>query len=89
MDIDIPTLPTDLDILTRPTYFELLTRPKDLSYSHNQLNFQIKNEKEHKPEVNHDPEPSLSDLLETSSSESRAKKKKSKKKQKRRKQTRL
>ena len=41
-----------------------------------------KHEEMHEPEVNLDPEPSSSDLLETSSLDSRAKKKKSKKKKK-------
>ena len=44
-----------------------------------------KYEETHKPEVNQDPEPSLSDSSETSSSESRANKKKITKKKKRRK----
>ena len=44
-----------------------------------------KHEETHKPEENLDCEPSTSDLLETSSSDSRAKKNISKKKKKRRK----
>ena len=70
------TQPTDSELLTRPTDFELLTRPTD---------FLEKNEKDHEPEVNPDPEPSSSDSSDTSSSDSRVKKKKIKKKKKRRK----
>ena len=44
-----------------------------------------KHEETYEPELNPDPEPSSSDPLETSSSDSRAKKKKSTKKKKRRK----
>ena len=48
-----------------------------------------KHEERHEPEVNQDPEPSLSDLSDTSSSDSRAKKKKCKKKKKCRKQSKI
>ena len=48
------------------------------------MEFSEKNEKDHEPEVNPDPELALSDSSEISSSDSRAKKKKSKKKKKRR-----
>ena len=51
-----------------------LTQPMDSS----------KDEETHKPEMNPDPEPSLSDSSKTSSLDSRAKKKKIKKKKKRR-----
>ena len=66
------TLP--MNIVTR-LYNNQLTRSTDSS----------KYEEMHKHEVNPDPEPSSSDLAETSSLESRAKKNKSTKKKKRRK----
>ena len=65
------TLPTD--IMTR-LYDNQLTRSMDSP----------KHEETHEPEVKQDAEPSLSDLSDTLSLDSRAKKKKSKKKKKRR-----
>ena len=66
------TLP--MNIVTR-LYNNQLTLSTDSS----------KHEETHEPEVNPDPEPSLSDSSETSSLDSREKKKKSTKKKKRRK----
>ena len=63
-----------MDVVTRLDDNQL-TRSTDSS----------KHEETHKPEVNPDLEPSLSDLSETYLSDSRAKKNKSKKKKKRRK----
>ena len=66
------TLPTE--VVTRLDYNQL-TRSTDSS----------KHEETHEPEENPNPEPTSSDLSETSSLDSRAKKKKHKKKKKRRK----